>query len=238
MDSQTWPNADPVHDEIDLSAPVDADGAETIRARRHLTSSEIGLMHVGQEDDFCRIRNISATGLMAQVYRAISVGDQVSVALKSGQSVRGSVIWAAEHVPELASRSVRQIGVRFDKPIDIEPFLSSHFITQTGEVQRWPRLVTECPLKLILDSGRQINGRLCDISQRGAKFQTQQSVQEHVSGSLILRGLPNLLGSVRWNKSPRVGMAFDAAIKLESLIQWVQDRRAEALARQAGTGAP
>ncbi|HYI48426.1 MAG TPA: PilZ domain-containing protein [Allosphingosinicella sp.] len=209
-------------------------GVETVRARRHLTSSEIGLMHAGRDDDFCRIRNISATGLMAQVYRAISAGDEVDVALKCGQSVRGSVIWTAEHVPDLASRSVRQIGVRFDEPIDIELFLSSRFTTQTGAVQRWPRLVAECPLKLVLDSGRQISGRLCDISQRGAKFQTPHGVPGQVRGSLMLRGLPALLGSVRWNEGLRVGMAFDFAIKLESLVQWNQDRRAEAFACRSG----
>jgi hypothetical protein len=237
MDSQTWLDADPVHDEINPFPSEGPDDAATARARRHLTASEIALMQIGKDDDLCRIRNISTTGLMAQVYRPVSVGEEVSVALKSGQSVQGKVIWANEHVPDLASRSVRQIGVRFDELLDIEPFLSSHFVTQTGALQRWPRLATECPLKLVLDGGRQIIGRLCDISQGGAKFQTPQGTGGQIRGSLMLRGLPTLKGTMRWSDGVRVGMAFDVAIRLETLVQWIQDRRADGFAGRAASGA-
>jgi hypothetical protein len=235
MNSQSMsPRADPVHEPIDRLLPGDPDPADKRAARRHVTSSEIGLMHVGRGEDFCRIRNISATGLMAHVYRPISVGDEVSVDLKSGLSLQGKVVWAADHVPDLASRTVRQIGLRFDAPIDVEPILASHFVTQSGALQRWPRLVVECYLKLILDDGRQLSGRLCDISQGGAKFQTPHSVAGQARGSLVLRGLPTLQGSVRWHDGTKVGIAFDVAIRLETLVRWIQDRRAEAL---GGAGA-
>ena len=215
--------------------PKRPDQADKRTARRHVTSSEIGLMHVGAEEDFCRVRNISTTGLMAHVYRLISVGDEVSVDMQSGQSLRGTVVWAADHVPDLASRTVRQIGVKFDEPIDVEPILASHFVTPSGVLQRWPRLAVECYLKLVLHNGRQLTGRLCDISQGGAKFQTPHNVSVPVRGSLILRGLPSLQGAIRWNNGPNVGMAFDVAIRLETLAQWIQDRRAETTTMEQAT---
>jgi hypothetical protein len=54
----------------------------------------------------------------------------------------------------------------------------------------------------------------------------------------IIRGLPTLRGSVRWIDGTRIGVAFQSAIPLEMLVDWVQDRRTEAVASLPAPAAP
>jgi len=231
MESQSMlVRAELVDDAADRSAPGDTKDVEQRRARRHATSAQIGLMLVGEREDFCRIRNISPTGFMAQVYRTLSVGDEVRVETKSGQGLHGIVVWTADHVPDLASRAVYHIGVQFAEPVDITPIISPQFTTHDGAFQRWPRLRIESHLRLILESGRQYSGSLCDISQGGAKFQTSHPLGGETTGLLVIRGLPTLRGSVRWVSGTRIGVSFDRTIGLDMLVDWIEDRRAEASA--------
>lgn len=205
-----------------------APGESDLRtARRHATTGQVGLMHVGEIEDFCRVRNISATGLMAHVYRPLAIGEEVRIETKSGLLLQGYVVWAGDHVPELASRAVHQVGVRFCEEIDVEAVLSTQFVNEVGDLQRWPRIKIDSHLRLILGNGRQFSGTLCDISQGGAKVLTAYALMGEISCTLILRGLPPLNGSVRWTGGTKIGLEFDQAIKLETLILWIQDRRAE-----------
>jgi hypothetical protein len=55
-----------------------------------------------------KVRNLSATGLMADCDHMFSQGERVEIALRGIGQVRGSVAWA---------RGSR-IGVAFDRPID------------------------------------------------------------------------------------------------------------------------
>jgi hypothetical protein len=160
----------------------------------------------------------------------MAIGDNVRVETKSGQMLRGIVVWTAEYVPDLASRVVRHIGVRFSEPVDITPIVRSRFTTHDGAMQRSPRLKLDCHLRLTLDCGRQYSGNLCDISQGGAKFQVSHPLGGETAVLLIIRGLPTLHGTVRWIDGTRIGVAFRSAIPLEMLVDWVQDRRTEAVA--------
>jgi hypothetical protein len=55
-----------------------------------------------------RVRNLSATGLMADCERAVPVGIQIICDLRGIGPVTGSVAWSREE----------KIGIAFDEPID------------------------------------------------------------------------------------------------------------------------
>jgi hypothetical protein len=203
-------------------------GDEQRLAFRHLTSANVAVMHVGTEEDFCRIRNISETGLMAHVYRSLDVGENVRIELNSGHVVEGCVVWAEDHIPALASRIVRRAGVKFRDPVEVEPILSNRDMNAAGRLQRWARVNLRCPVRMNFD-GRQVGGRLCDISQGGAKIQTPGGFTSETQGSILLRDFEPVHGSVRWSNGSLTGFAFDEAVKLEPLAAWIQGRRAEAV---------
>jgi len=64
-----------------------------------------GIVHRG-DDALCRIRNLSAGGVMIECPLPLAVDDPVELHLRSGSHVRGTVRWAKEG----------QAGVAFDDP--------------------------------------------------------------------------------------------------------------------------
>jgi hypothetical protein len=62
----------------------------------------------GEELGKARIRNLSATGLMADCERAVPAGTRIALELRGVGQVSGSVAWSRDD----------KIGVAFDEPID------------------------------------------------------------------------------------------------------------------------
>src|SRR4051812_22549939 len=60
---------------------------------RHLKILRVGTLIIGDHRELCLIRNISAGGLMAHVYSNLTVGQEISVSLKSAQLLTGTVAW-------------------------------------------------------------------------------------------------------------------------------------------------
>ena len=194
---------------------------------RHLTSGNLGIISIRGEQDFCRVRNVSRTGLMAQVYRQIEVGENIRIETKSHHVVHGSVVWATQHVPALASILVRQVGIKFHEAVDVEPLLSSHCSAEPGHLQRRPRIQVSCPVRVSADM-RQLSGELCDISQGGAKIQVRNGLIGERRLSLLIRNLPPLHADVSWTHGSISGVTFHEAISLEPLIAWLRSYRMEA----------
>jgi len=64
-----------------------------------------GIVHRG-EDALCRIRNLSAGGVMIECPLPLAVDDPIELHLRSGSEVRGTVRWAKDG----------QAGIAFDDP--------------------------------------------------------------------------------------------------------------------------
>ncbi|AUW60208.1 pilus assembly protein PilZ [Sphingobium sp. SCG-1] len=67
-----------------------------------------------------RVRNLSATGLMADCEKPFSQGDRVTMKLRGVGSVEGTIAWAKSD----------RIGVSFDAPID--PQLARRPVSDTA----------------------------------------------------------------------------------------------------------
>ena len=62
----------------------------------------------GMELGSARVRNLSATGMMADIERPLAKGDRVSTELRGVGRVSGTVAWARDD----------RVGIAFDEPID------------------------------------------------------------------------------------------------------------------------
>lgn len=82
---------------------------------RIVTMLRVGVLHSDSRKDLCVVRNLSAGGLAARVYRSFSIGESLRVELREGDCIEGSVRWARE----------REIGVAFSESIDVEAVLST-----------------------------------------------------------------------------------------------------------------
>ncbi|MGK2912259.1 MAG: PilZ domain-containing protein [Sphingobium sp.] len=74
----------------------------------------------GSELGSARVRNLSATGLMADCEKPFTPGDRVSMKLRGVGNVQGMIAWVKSD----------RIGVTFDKPID--PQLARRPVADAG----------------------------------------------------------------------------------------------------------
>jgi hypothetical protein len=179
--------------------------------KRHIALLRVALLHVGGTRELCVVKNISPSGLSARVYRKLAIGDEVEIEFRSGELLKGSVVWEGNW----------DIGILFPEPIDIGPVLASRRVTGTGRGRNLPRINVNVPARFM--SGPQsFGGQLKDILQSGAKVRTESAIPVHAKVVLILPDLPPTAGVVRWGCGTEIGISFNEYISFELVARWIQ----------------
>ena len=172
-------------------------------------------------EELCRIRNISAGGIMAEVATPRQVGDRVTVEIASDQPIEGEVVW---------TRGLT-IGIRFDACVDVIEVLTSRR-TSDGRNARAPRLEIHCNARLRMGA-RYYNVQVCNVSQGGIKVEINDPYcSTGLPAVITITDLGTMEGVVRWCKEGHAGIQFNSAIPFEQLTQWLGLRMAAA--QQAG----
>lgn len=181
------------------------------RDARLTTIFLIGRMSNGVRDDLCRIRNISPGGMRIETLAPVDVGQNISVDLRNGATLRSKVVWLGE----------AEAGVRFDMPLDVKKVLApGSRARRTKRVMRSPRLSTRCAVTLRCD-GKTLPGVLTDVSQGGAQVQTEEITKLGDQIVLSIAGLPARRASIRWQYHGMVGLSFDETIGFADLSLWL-----------------
>jgi len=89
---------------------VSTDGIENRRQRERDSLLLVAQVRIGAEDIVreARVRNLSETGLMAELAKVVDVGTPVTVTLRGIGDVAGTVAWCTEG----------RMGISLDSPID------------------------------------------------------------------------------------------------------------------------
>ena len=185
---------------------------ERRREQRHLTILRVGALIIGGERELCLVRNISAGGVMAHVYREIPIGTRVEVEIKNDEPLAGTVIWVDES----------NIGVAFDEVIDVPTFLATSKILGDGRRARRPRVEIDRPAKL--RCGDEIVwGQIRNISQGGVRFDCDQDLP--IDGDVIvtMQGFRPLPGVIRWRRGEWYGIGFIQVLPIQELCDWLRD---------------
>jgi len=169
----------------------------------------------------CLIRDLSAAGMMCRSVAKPADGDRVEVEMRSGERVPGTVVWTRN----------AQIGIRFDRQIDVATLLNARVRDPHAPVQRMPRLRAGCAATLIAENGRQ-SVTLLDLSQGGAKIEAA-CLREGEQVTLGIAGLETRSGTIRWVQDGRAGVAFLSPIPFDRLANWALERPGD---QRVGTG--
>ncbi|HYI38905.1 MAG TPA: PilZ domain-containing protein [Allosphingosinicella sp.] len=188
--------------------------AERRGGPRKLTLMRVGLIHASEGKEFCLVKNISADGLMARVYRSFQPGEEARVELTTGHVLIGDVVWA----------SGVDIGVRFRLSVDVGNVLSSRSGPDSEKRPRLPRLDLTCPA-VVRYGGRSVPVQVGNISQRGAKILGRGPIPESSGIVLSLPDLGCVHGTVRWSRGDEAGLFFNESLPLAVLACWVDGRR-------------
>lgn len=168
----------------------------------------VGLFETPWEKQLCLIRNLSRGGARVRVYRRYRLGTRVTIDLKTGHRIDGTVVWA----------QLGHVGVEFDKPVDIEKLFSTETLEARGHRARLPRVECDAPATVRIDSTI-IKGRAVDISQGGIKFRADDPVPEGVA-VVLLPDLYPLTSRVRWSDGRHSGIAFSELVPFRRLLDW------------------
>lgn len=187
---------------------------ERRRGPRQLTLMRVGLLHARDGAEFCLVRNLSAEGLMATVYRASAQGEDVRMELATGHVLAGHVVWAQGF----------DIGVKFVTSVDVDRVLSNWSGSKSERRPRPPRLDISCSATA-RSGARLFAVRLGNISQRGAKILSSVPMPAAASIVLGLPGLPPIHATVRWSSGNEAGLCFNASLSFTALARWVEARR-------------
>src|SRR3546814_4603228 len=104
------------HASINDGSAVATAGAEDEHRqseRRVVTVRWVAKITSGKGQELCLIRNISAGGIMANIYSTHEVGEQIGIEIRSGQQLDGEIVWMRDGC----------IGVQFANEIDVDDML-------------------------------------------------------------------------------------------------------------------
>ena len=191
--------------------PSPKSGEERREGERHMTLYRVGSILVENRRELCLIKNISAGGMMVRIYCPVVDGTPLTIELKSGQPIRGTVSWVKDN----------QVGVTFDQPVDVIDILSS---SMNGPRPRMPRIETDC-FATLRDGANVLRVRVCDISQGGVKIECETPVPQGADIVISLPGLEPQRGIACWVDHGFIGVAFNRLLPLGELVAWLQEQR-------------
>jgi hypothetical protein len=190
----------------------------TDRAERTVTTLLIGKLVCASGAELCRIRNISATGMMIETARSLGFGNWLAVELRCGQKLQGSVAWA----------STGRAGVQFTAPIDVDQVLAvargaaaqPQQRRAAEPVPRAPRFDVDCAAR-INSNGRSIDVQVENVSQSGARIRLPRPPKADTQVILSIPGLPPRRAVTRWSSDEVAGLSFLDVIPYDELSIWL-----------------
>jgi hypothetical protein len=181
------------------------------RQQRHLTILRVGALTVDGIRELCLVRNISAGGVMAHVYRSLPVGTRVEVEIKNDDPLPGRVVWEAD----------ANVGIAFDEKIDVPDLLATSKLLGDGRQARRPRVEINRLAKLRCGADVYFVDAL-DISQGGVKLAVEAALPADAEVVVTLEGFRPLPGIVRWVRDGHCGIGFFQVIPIAVLCEWLR----------------
>jgi len=184
------------------------------REARVTTIFLIGKLLSRHGEALCRIRNLSSSGLMAEVHVPLAEDDAVQIELKAGDRLHGRVRWTRDG----------RMGVAFDRTIEVRTLLARAAARTDGQkLVRAPRFAVDCAVELGGD-GRRRAGRLVNLSQGGARLEADFEPERDQLLTLAIPGLPERQVGVRWAHDGALGLAFVEPLAFEELGVWLVEQ--------------
>lgn len=181
------------------------------RQQRHLTILRIGALIVDGTRELCLVRNISAGGVMAHVYRHLEIGTRVAVEIKNDDPLPGRVVWESDS----------NVGIAFDQKIDVPDLLATSKLLGDGRRARRPRVQINRLAKVRCGAEVYFLDAL-DISQGGVKVAVEQDLPIDADVVVTLDGFRPLPGIVRWVGNGHCGISFIQVIPIAELCEWLR----------------
>jgi hypothetical protein len=202
---------------VDVPRPTDRRADARIAAILPLAK-----LVAGPWQAFCRIRNISAGGLMAEVAASTPPeSGPIEIEFNSSQRAPGAIVWVRDAL----------VGIRFDETVDVRALLAGPK-PRGGYAPRPPRLLVTCGATVrIADHYHRVEVR--DISQGGMRVALGDWQCAGKPVVITVESLRPIRGTIRWYREGHAGIVFDKPLGFEELAEWL-GRRVDVASHRVG----
>jgi len=160
---------------------------------------------------YCLVTSLSPEGLKAKVYARFSRRQAATVHFASHEFVQGELVWTGHE----------QVGVRFNRTIDVAGVLASLGGKSVGiGPSRPPRLPVNCLAEIVAGDHCQF-AEVRDISQRGARVLTGLA-RPGQKVAVQIDKLDERAATVQWRRSGSAGLSFAEPLSFHELALFGQ----------------
>jgi hypothetical protein len=190
------------------SGPPETDGpvrsgADLRGAPRFALLLRVAKLVVDGCEQFCVIRDASATGLKVRLFGPLPHPSDIAIELANGDRHSVECVWNAND----------HAGLRFLEPIELDRLLDE---ARGAGRRHHVRLRIACDG--MLHSGKEaVPVSFRDISQQGASFDSEKWLLLNELVKLEMPILPPIYAKVRWRDHPHYGVIFEQTFQLEEL---------------------
>lgn len=179
---------------------------------RYVAILPVAKLVTDTSQDLCRIKNISAGGLMVEATTPQAVGTELYVELRQDQRIPGQVVWVRDN----------SAGIKFDQNVDLRELLANRR-PRSGFRPRPPRLEVTCGATVQIGKlYHKVEVR--DISLGGIKVDLNDWQCTGKDVIVTVESLRPIRGHVRWYKGGSAGIVFDKPLTFEELAEWMGKR--------------
>jgi PilZ domain len=164
----------------------------------------------------CVVRDISATGTRLKLFHDAPSEVEMILELSNGERFAMERMWSRDG----------HVGCRFAALVDVD-----RFIGEASPFRRRPvRLRLQRPALIIAD-GLASAATLLDLSQQGARIESDFHLSLDQQLRLEVDALPTRIAKVRWRHGHAYGLVFEQTFRLDELAQLAWQLETSALAR-------
>ena len=176
---------------------------------RSLFFFRTGRLFAGAGHSICEILALAETGAVLRSETELGEGDSCTLELNSAHCMEAKVAWADDGV----------MGLSFTDRKQVQDILSRR---QTSFPYRPPRLRLAATLEVRLGA-QKLKVRCRDISESGIKVELPDDCAG-ADAEIMLSGVGNVEGRVRWWREGKAGISFARPIPSEAFTRWVTER--------------
>ena len=221
--SMSAADTDAVLESTTFSLTTDVPRPTDLRAdERLLALLPVAKLISAEWQDLCRIRNISAGGVMAETTVPHEAGEAVRLELSSGQQISGTLVWTRGSVA----------GIKFDQNVDLREVLANRR-PRIGFRPRPARLDIKCGATVRLQ-GLYHKVDVQNISLGGIAVYLPAKECAGKDVLVTIESLRAIKGTIRWHKDNVAGIVFHRPLSFDELSEWL-GKRIEVASLRAST---
>ncbi len=177
---------------------------------RQITIFRLAKVESGSAEGWGFIKNISSSGVMIEIHPSFQLGETTKVALTDDLELIGNVRW----------RKGALAGMQFSDDIDVTELLANLSVRNKQQPPRLPRVRTNRAIILRIGS-TVMKAEICDISPGGIRINSHYRFEVGNRLTLLVPELGDIVGTVRWQKGPEIGIKFQDRISVPQITDWL-----------------